>query len=86
MIAPSYHRTSTSLLNVEYLEWNPEGQHTAVLVHGWPDSVRTWFEVAPILAVAGFRVLAPSVRGYAGTQFNSPDTPRSGQLSALGAI
>ena len=38
MIAPSYHRTSTSLLNVEYLEWNPEGQHTAVLVHGWPDS------------------------------------------------
>ena len=29
MIAPSYHRTSTSLLNVEYLEWNPEGQHTA---------------------------------------------------------
>jgi pimeloyl-ACP methyl ester carboxylesterase len=40
--------------------------------------------VAPILAVAGFRVLAPSVRGYAGTQFLSPDTPRSGQLSALG--
>ena len=84
MIPASYHRTSTSLLDVEYLEWNPEGQHTAVLVHGWPDSVRTWFEVAPILAVAGFRVLAPSVRGYAGTQFLSPDTPRSGQLSALG--
>jgi pimeloyl-ACP methyl ester carboxylesterase len=84
MTEPSYHRTSTSLLNVEYLEWNPEGQHTAVLVHGWPDSVRTWFKVAPILAVAGFRVLAPSVRGYAGTQFISADTPRSGQLSALG--
>jgi pimeloyl-ACP methyl ester carboxylesterase len=80
----SPHRVSTSLLDIDYLEWNPEGQRTAVLVHGWPDSVRTWLGVAPQLAAAGYRVLAPSVRGYGGTRFLSPDTPRSGQLSALG--
>ena len=80
----SLHHITTSLLDIEYLEWNPHGDQTAVLVHGWPDSVRTWFAVAPRLVAAGYRVLAPSVRGYGGTRFLSADTPRSGQLSALG--
>ena len=78
------HSVNTSRLEIEYLEWNPEGRRTAVLVHGWPDSVRTWFTTAPLLASAGYRVIAPSVRGYAGTRFLSADTPRSGQLAALG--
>ncbi len=78
------HTARTSRLDIEYLEWNPEGRRTAVLVHGWPDSVRTWFAVAPLLVGAGYRVIAPSVRGYAGTRFLSADTPRSGQLAALG--
>jgi pimeloyl-ACP methyl ester carboxylesterase len=84
MIAPSSHRIATSVLDVDYLEWNPKGSRTAVLVHGWPDSVRTWFGVVPQLVEEGFRVLAPSVRGYGGTRFLSSDTLRSGQLSALG--
>ena len=78
------HRVNTSCLEIEYLEWNPEGRRTAVLVHGWPDSVRTWFAAAPVLASAGYRVIAPSVRGYAGTRFLYAATPRSGQLAALG--
>ena len=78
------HSVNTSRLEIEYLEWNPQGRRTAVLVHGWPDSVRTWFTTAPLLASAGYRVIAPSVRGYAGTRFLSADTPRSGQLAALG--
>ena len=76
--------TRTSRLEIEYLEWNSAGARTMVLVHGWPDSVRTWFQVAPAFAAAGYRVLAPSVRGYAGTRFIDPATPRSAQLSALG--
>ncbi len=78
------HTVLTPTLEIEYLEWNPSGRRTAVLVHGWPDSVRTWFATAPLLVAAGYRVLAPSVRGYAGTRFLSADTPRSGQLAALG--
>lgn len=84
MSKPTTHKTRSSRLEIEYLEWNPSGKRTAVLVHGWPDSVRTWFGVAPLLVNAGYRVLAPSVRGYAGTRFLSDQTPRSGQLSALG--
>lgn len=84
MNTPAHYFTRTTRLEIEYLEWNPPGRKTAVLVHGWPDSVRTWFGVAPLLAAAGYRVLAPSVRGYGGTRFLSEQTPRSGQLSALG--
>lgn len=76
--------TRTPTLEIEYLEWNPSGARTMVLVHGWPDSARTWLAAAPAFAAAGFRVLAPSVRGYAGTRFLDQATPRSAQLSALG--
>lgn len=74
----------TTRLSIEYLEWNPDGLNTVVLVHGWPDAARTWNPVAQLLASAGYRVLAPSVRGYGGTRFLEPSTQRSGELVALG--
>lgn len=74
----------TSLLRIGYEEWNPAGARTVVLVHGWPDSPRTWSGVAPRLADAGWRVLAPALRGFSPTRFLHADTPRSGQLAALG--
>jgi pimeloyl-ACP methyl ester carboxylesterase len=36
-----------------------------VLVHGFPDTARTWDVVGPRVASAGFRVLAPYTRGIA---------------------
>lgn len=36
-----------------------------VLVHGFPDTARTWDLVGPRIAEAGFRVLAPYTRGIA---------------------
>ena len=74
----------TPRLRVGYEEWNPQAARTVVLLHGWPDSVRCWQGVAPVLAEAGWRVLAPALRGFAPTAFLHADTPRSGQLSALG--
>lgn len=74
----------TPLLRVAYDEWNGGGERTAVLVHGWPDSPRCWARVAPRLADAGWRVIAPALRGFAPTRFLREDTPRTGQLSALG--
>ena len=81
---PDYSIVSTRLLDIGYLEWNPAGRRTAVLVHGWPDSPEGWALVAERLAGAGFRVLCPALRGFGPTRFRDPDTPRSGQLSALG--
>ena len=74
----------TSLLRVAYDEWNERGERTVLLLHGWPDSPRCWAGVAPRLAAAGWRVIAPALRGFAPTTFLREDTPRSGQLSALG--
>lgn len=74
----------TPTLCIAYDEWNPAGSRTAVLMHGWPDSTRCWLAVAPTLAAAGYRVLAPSLRGFGATRFQRADKPRSGQLAALG--
>ena len=43
------------------------GQHlgaVAVLLHGYMDAAGTWDLVAPLLARAGLRVLAPDMRGF----------------------
>ena len=77
----------TSLLRVGYEEWLPaqaNAERTIVLVHGWPDSPRCWAQVAPALAAAGHRVIAPALRGFSPTTFLSEATPRTGQLAALG--
>ena len=74
----------TSVLRVGYQEWNETGTRSVILLHGWPDSPRTWSQVAPGLAQAGWRVIVPALRGFAPTTFLENHTPRSGQLVALG--
>ena len=78
------HFIETDLLRIGYREWNPDGRHTVVLTHGWPDSIRCWHHVVPFLTQAGYRVIAPALRGFLPTTFLSDQTPRTGQLSALG--
>jgi pimeloyl-ACP methyl ester carboxylesterase len=80
----TYATVRTATLEVGYLEWNPQGERSAVLVHGWPDSPEGWAGVAERLAQDGYRVLCPALRGFGPTRFLDADTPRSGQLAALG--
>jgi pimeloyl-ACP methyl ester carboxylesterase len=63
----------------------PEDGQPVVLLHGFPDDVRSWDGVAAPLAAAGFRVVVPYLRGYGPTRYRDPATPRSGQQAALGA-
>ncbi|MES2552275.1 MAG: alpha/beta hydrolase, partial [Pseudomonadota bacterium] len=79
-----YSFVTTFYLEIAYLEWNPQGLRTAVLLHGWPDSPACWKLVAHVLADAGYRVLAPALRGFAPTRFRDTGTMRSGQLASLG--
>jgi len=81
---PLMQFVNTPVLRIGYEEWNPHGTRCAILLHGWPDSPRTWAAVAPVLAQSGWRVLVPALRGFAPTTFLDPRTPRSGQLAALG--
>lgn len=48
------------------LEWDAAaaGGTTALLLHGFMDAAGTWDLVAPRLAEAGLRVLAPDLRGF----------------------
>ena len=38
-----------------------------LLCHGWPESWYSWRHQLPALAEAGFRAIAPDMRGYGGT-------------------
>jgi pimeloyl-ACP methyl ester carboxylesterase len=42
----------------------PDSGEPVVLLHGFPATSLTWSEVAPVLAEAGLRVVAPDQRGY----------------------
>ena len=84
MTTPDQKTIDTNLLRVAYEEWNATATRTVILLHGWPDSPRTWAKVAPELAQQGWRVIVPALRGFAPTQFLKSDTPRTGQLAALG--
>ena len=75
----------TPVLEIAYEEHGPPDGDPIILLHGFPDDVRTWDGVVPALARAGHRVLVPWLRGYGPTRFLNPATPRSGQQAALGA-
>ncbi len=76
---------TTPLLEIAYEETGPADGAAIILLHGFPDDVRTYDGVVPPLGQAGFRVLVPWLRGYGPTRFLNPETPRSGQQAALGA-
>jgi pimeloyl-ACP methyl ester carboxylesterase len=73
----------TPRLEVAYEEQGDSTGRPAVLVHGFPDDVRTWDAVTHDLVRAGYRTLAPYVRGYGRTRFLHDASPRSGQVAAL---
>jgi len=77
-------RVRTATLEITYEESGPSAGRPVVLLHGFPDDVRTWDGVAPPLAEAGYHVLVPYLRGYGATRFLASSTPRSGQQAALG--
>jgi pimeloyl-ACP methyl ester carboxylesterase len=48
-----------------------DGKNLALLLHGFPDSPRTWSRIMPKLAAAGYTCIAPYMRGY--SQMNTPE-------------
>lgn len=59
--------TLSNGLEVAYLAEGEEGAPLAICLHGFPDSAHTWRHLLPALAGAGFRAVAPWLRGYAPT-------------------
>lgn len=52
-------------LRMHALAWGPPDGRLMLCLHGFPDSAHSWRRVAPLLAKAGCRVVAPFMRGYA---------------------
>jgi pimeloyl-ACP methyl ester carboxylesterase len=71
---------ATSTLKIAYESGGPSDGLPVVLLHGWPDDVRTYDRVVPVLHAAGFRTVAPYLRGFGDTSFMSKDTMRSGEI------
>ena len=71
------------LLNVGYAEAGPANGPAVILLHGWPYDIYSFVDVAPLLALAGYRVIVPYLRGYGTTRFLSSDTFRNGQPSVV---
>jgi pimeloyl-ACP methyl ester carboxylesterase len=74
----------TAVLSIGYEEsGNPQG-FPVILLHGFPDDIHAWDDVAPPLAKAGHRVLVPYLRGYGSTRFRNPSSPRMAEQAAIG--
>ncbi|HUI04187.1 MAG TPA: alpha/beta hydrolase [Acidimicrobiales bacterium] len=74
------HAVTVNGVDVAYLEEGPSGGPLALCLHGFPDTAHTWRHLLPALAGAGYRAVAPWLRGYAPTSI-----PRDGvyQVGAL---
>ena len=62
-------------VRLHYVEAAPAGpaRGLALLLHGWPEFWYSWRHQLPALAAAGWRAVAPDLRGY-----NLSDRPRGG--------
>lgn len=63
------HEVKTSAVRLAYEESGPKKGERLLLVHGWPDSPRTWDKVLPLLHDAGYRTVAPYLRGYGPSEY-----------------
>jgi pimeloyl-ACP methyl ester carboxylesterase len=73
----------TELLRIGYESGGPAGGPRVLLLHGWPDDVRGVRPLAPLLEAAGFRWVAPYLRGFGPTEFLTARATRDGSAVAL---
>jgi pimeloyl-ACP methyl ester carboxylesterase len=74
-------RVTVNDVELAYLGAGPEDGPLALCLHGFPDSAWTWRHLAPRLAEAGFRVVAPFLRGYAPSAVPADGRFQAGVLS-----
>ncbi|MGV9801405.1 alpha/beta fold hydrolase [Mycobacterium sp. NPDC003449] len=65
MTEPRWIDVRTPAAALRALVWGPDDGPIALCLHGFPDTAYGWREVAPALAEAGWKVVAPFLRGYA---------------------
>src|SRR5215472_8706563 len=59
----------------------PEDGPLALLLHGFPEGAESWSAQVPALAAAGYRAVAPDLRGYGGS--DCPDGEEAYRMTHL---
>jgi pimeloyl-ACP methyl ester carboxylesterase len=81
---PAAKHIETGVLSIGYEERGSPQGFPVILLHGFPDDVRAWDDVAPPLVAGGYRVLVPYLRGYGPTRFLDAAAPRMAEQAAIG--
>lgn len=61
------HKINANSLSHFVRDSGDDAAPVAILLHGFPDSSAVWGKVTPLLVAAGFRVIAPDLRGFGHT-------------------
>jgi pimeloyl-ACP methyl ester carboxylesterase len=77
---PQWLDVRAPTVQLRALTWGPAGAPIALCLHGFPDTAYTWRKVAPQLVDAGWRVVAPFMRGYAPSSLPSDGSYHVGAL------
>jgi pimeloyl-ACP methyl ester carboxylesterase len=67
-------------VELKALSWGPPTAPIALCLHGFPDTGYGWRKLAPRLVAAGWRVVAPFLRGYAPSSIPSDGSYHIGAL------
>ncbi|MEZ0357148.1 alpha/beta fold hydrolase [Mycobacterium sp. SA01] len=67
MLAPTERLVDVAEVRLRVLEAGDPGAPAVVLAHGFPELAYSWRHQIPVLADAGYHVLAPDQRGYGGS-------------------
>lgn len=87
---PSWNPPEDSGIAIRFVETNGltfevaeagEGDHIALMLHGFPELHYSWRHQIPLLVEKGYRVWAPNIRGYGAT--DRPDGVRNYALDHL---
>lgn len=83
MTAFSVHTVAANELRFAYLSAGADNDGPLVLcLHGFPDTAYTWRHLLPALAGAGYRAVAPFMRGYAPTEVPADGCYETAALAA----
>ena len=67
VITPTERLVDTNGVTLKLTEAGERGNPVVVLAHGFPELAYSWRHQIPVLAEAGYHVLAPDQRGYGGS-------------------
>ena len=80
MAEPQWLDVAAPTVRLRALTWGPAHGPIALCLHGFPDTAYTWRKVAPHLVDAGWRVVAPFMRGYVPSSLPSDGSYHVGAL------